>query len=286
MMDFIVESKEQALEAAKNAEFTGGNYVKVHGAYFGPIQSCIFKKFASGSGGMEITIKTEEGLLCKSMIITMTKEGKSTYKNSKGEELPLPGINMIRGGLMPILQQRELKALKKSEDEIEYPAIVGKNLGMLVDIVKTYAKDKKTGKIDTTKVYENTDLKGFFCPLTGKTGSELLEGKDAEKKAKIEENLKTVEPVIPADADKGGSKSDPFGDMGSQPDPFAQGTSAGAADQGKQEDPFGGTQSAETQTPAPEQKKEEVKEPTPAPVEQQPAADPTPAATGGDSFWN
>ncbi len=282
-MNFSMGAIEEAAEAAKNAEFTGGNYVKEPGAYHGIVETAMFKKFPSGAGGVEIAIKTEEGQTCKIMIITMKKDGTSTYKNAKGE-FPLPGINQIRGALMPCLRQRELAATQNG-DEIIYTSVVGQPLGMLVNIRKTLGKTN--GKPDPNKVYENADLKTFYCPKTNLCGSEILNKINTpERKDKIMESLKTIDEtaIVDAPATVAGAGS-------AEKDPFAAENTAGT----DVADPFAAetadttatTTTTTTETPA-----------TTTPVETPPvetAATETPAAAAAadavstppaDDFWN
>lgn len=233
-MNFSLGAKEEAIEAAKQAEFAGGNYVKEPGAYEGIVETAVFKKFTSGAGGVEIAIKTDEGLTCKVMIITMKKDGTSTYKNSKGELMPLPGINQMRGALMPCLRQKDLVARESGEDII-YPTVIGQRLGMLVNIRKTLGKGKD-GRPDPNKVYENADLKTFYCPKTGLCGSEILNKiEKPERKAKIMESLQVFDETAVAGATTS-NPADPFGDAtasgASVDDPFATGDSmdTGAVD--------------------------------------------------------
>jgi hypothetical protein len=222
-MNFSLGAKEEAIEAAKQVDFAGGNYVKEPGAYEGIVETAVFKKFTSGAGGVEIAIKTEEGLTCKVMIITMKKDGTSTYKNSKGELMPLPGINQMRGSLMPCLRQKDLVA-KESGDDIIYPTVIGQRLGMLVNIRKTLGKGKD-GRPDPNKVYENADLKTFYCPKTGLCGSEILNKiEKPERKAKIMESLQVFDETAVAGVTIS-NPADPFGDATASgapvDDPFA-----------------------------------------------------------------
>lgn len=291
-MNFTLGTMEEATEAAKQAEFTGGNFIKEPGAYAGIVETAVFKKFTSGAGGVEIAIKTPEGQTCKVMIITMKKDGTSTYKNGKGELMPLPGINQIRGALMPCLRQKELAATQNGDDII-YTSVVGQPLGMLVNIRKTLGKTN--GKPDPKKVYDNADLKTFFCPKTNLCGSEILNKiTTPERKAKIEEGLKVIdETAIEAPAAGATNPADPFGDAGATTggavaDPFASDTAA--------------QQSAPAETTPPAAQEQAVQEPAAQapPVQETVASTPaesappvqesTPAASGAaaqevDPFW-
>lgn len=240
-MIFTLGTKEEALEAAKQAEYTGGNFVNVPGAYSGIVETAIFKKFDSGAGGMEIIMKVcddpeNDGKSCKIMIITMKKDGTSFYKNSKGEQMLLPGVNQIRGALMPVLRKKELAAIESGEDFV-YPEIVGKKIGMLINIRVT--NGKTNGKVDPKKVYENADLKTFFCPSTRLCGSEILNGiQKPERLAKLIEGLKVTDETVAEVSDENASDpTDPFGDSGTpspKDDPFASNnTDTSAADTAK-----------------------------------------------------
>ena len=285
MMDFTLGAIDQSLiDAANMTERVGGNYVKEPGAYVGIIENAILKYFGkdrTGAAGLEITMKTEEGLLCKVFMLTMKKDGSSTCKpNAKGEVLPLPGINQIRASLMPVLRMRELKAVDNG-DEIIYPALVGKKLGMMVDIRKTLGETG--GKPDPKKVYENAALKTFFCPATKLCGSEILEKKTTpERFDKIVASLRVIDETAIVAAGGGVNPADPFSDAGTgadMPDPFASTPVT--------------TPAVQESKPAPVQAPVEtapVQESKPAPVESKPAPVETPvsvSAAGGeaDDFW-
>ena len=282
MMDFVLGTIDQTLiDAANMTERVGGNYVKEPGAYVGIIESAILKYFGkdrTGAAGLEITMKTEEGLLCKVFMLTMKKDGTSTCKpNAKGEVLPLPGINQIRASLMPVLRMRELKAVENG-DEIIYPGLLGKKLGMMVDIRKTLGET--AGKPDPKKVYENASLKTFFCPATKLCGSEIL-GKQTtpERYDNIVASLRVIDETAIV-ATGGVNPADPFSDAGTGadvPDPFASTPVT--------------TPVLQESTPAPAAAPVEaapVQESKPAPVESKPAQVETPVsapAGEADDFW-
>lgn len=201
-MDFTIGSKEEAIKAAESAENMGGNFVKVPGAYVGQIAKAVFKKFDSGAGGMEIeaiipATDEEAERTLKVMIITMNKKGESTYTKD-GKTFPLPGVNQITGGLLPVVKMKNLPAVK-TDDGAVYPVLEGRRVGFLVDIRKTNGKGK-----NRERVYENPSLVGFFCPDTNRTGSEILRNTEPKKKVKIEAGLKVIDETTTG-GDKGGS---------------------------------------------------------------------------------
>lgn len=250
-MNFSMGTVEEAQEAAKQAEFMGGNYVKEPGAYQGIVESAMFKKFTSGAGGLEIVIKTSEGQMCKIFILTMKKDGTSTYKNGKGELMPLPGINQIRGALMPCLRQKDLVATQNGDDVI-YTSIVGQPLGVLVNIKKTLGKTN--GKPDQNKVYDNADLKTFYCPKTGLCGSEILNKVSTpERKEKIIEGLKVIDETAIAVTNNAAGAT-----AGDVADPFAAENAGGASEK----DPF--AESGAEKSKEKEVEKEKVAEDVPA----------------------
>jgi hypothetical protein len=219
-MNFTMGSLEEAKVAAAQADNVGGSFVTEPGAYAGVIKKASFKKFQSGAGGFEVQmdVKTEgePDKVLKFMIITLTKEGVSTYKKD-GKNFPLPGMNQIRGGLMAVLQMKTLPAVDDGEGGATYPVLAGRKIGCLVDIRLTSGK----GNI----VYKNPQIVAFYDPDTNQTGSEILSGKsEAKKKAKIEAGLKIIDDTVkqPADAHQG---SDPFTDSSANDDPFAESNS-------------------------------------------------------------
>lgn len=281
-MNFTI-TKEEGLEAAKQAEYSGGNNVTTPGAYVGIVQSAIFKKFDSGAGGLEISMKVtsedeNDGKTCKVMLLTMKKDGTSTYKDSKGNLVQLPGVNQVRGALMPVLRKKELTAVKNG-DEFIYPDIVGKKLGMLVNIKRTLGKTG--GKPDPKKVYDNPDLKTFFCPATRLCGSEILAGaKTPERINKLIEGLHVKDETAIAEVAGSSNPADPFGDANGAvlpaDDPFASAGQTETKEEVK----------TEVKTEAKVESKAEVKaEVKPEPKVETPAPVDTPAATDSDNFW-
>lgn len=202
-MNFSMGSIEEAKTAAQQADNVGGSYVEEPGAYIGKITKAHFQKFSSGSGAFkvesEVTDKNGEKRSLNFLIFTMKKDGKSTYEKD-GKTHPLPGMNQITGGLMPVLNKKELPSVKNAKDEITYPSIEGMEIGFLVNIKIT--DGKKAGQ-----VYKNPELVAFFDPKTNKTGSEILNNTDAKKKVKIEAGLKVIDETT-----KQQIKSDPFDD--------------------------------------------------------------------------
>ena len=235
--DFVLGAREDAIVAANQVERVGGNFVKEPGAYVGIVETAVMKYFnkdkkdRSGSGGLEIMMKTEEGTQVKVFMMTVKKDGTSVCKpNAKGESLPLPGINQIRGSLMPVLRMGELKAVDNG-DEIIYPSIIGKKLGMMIDIRKTLGTTG--GKPDPKKVYDNASLKTFFCPTTMLCGSEILEKKTTpERYEKILPTLKVIYETTIVETAGGSNPADPFSDagtVGGVDDPFATAPTTPAA---------------------------------------------------------
>lgn len=187
-MDFIMGSVEEAKVAAQQADNVGGNYVSDPGAYPGKITKAYFQEFKSGAGGLQIEADVEkdgEKKQLKILIITKTRAGVSYYEKD-GNKLPLPGMNQITGGLMPVASKQTLPSVKNSEGKITYPSLEGVSMGFLVNIRIT--DGKKAGQ-----TYKNTDLVAFYDPKTNKTGSEILNNTEAKKKVKIEEGLKVID---------------------------------------------------------------------------------------------
>lgn len=213
-MDFNMGSIEAAKEAAQQADNIGGSYVEKPGAYAGKIKKAYFQKFPSGSGGLklesEVVDKNGEKKSLNILIFTMKKDGKSTYEKD-GKTYPLPGMNQITGGLMPVANKKELQSTKNAKDEITYPSLEGVEVGFLVNITLS---DGKNGK-----VYKNAELVAFFDPKTNRTGSEILNNTEAKKKEKIEAGLKVIDNTTKKQA-----QSDPFADEEDDltNDPFAQ----------------------------------------------------------------
>lgn len=202
-MNFSMGTVEEAKLAAEQADNVGGSYVDEPGAYTGKITKAYFQKFSSGAGGLkleaDVISKDGEKRGLNVLIITMKKDGTSTYEKD-GKIFPLPGMNLITGGLMPVANKKELPSVKNAKGEITYPSLEGVELGFLVNI--TMSDGKKPGQ-----VYKNADLVAFFDPKTNKTGSELLNNTEAKKKEKIEAGLKVIDNTT-----KQQYKNDPFGD--------------------------------------------------------------------------
>lgn len=223
-MNFSLGNIDEAKEAAKQADSNGGNYVSEPGAYFGPVKSAILKEFDTGSAGMEITIETEEGQACKVLIFVRKKDGTSTYTKD-GKTFNLPGVNTIRGSLLPSVMLKELPAVKGADGTTSYPTLVGRQLGMLVNIKKTLGKTN--GQPDPKKVFDNADLVTFFCPKNGKCGSEILEKVEVPvRKAEIEKTLKIIDETAIIVTKQAVNSNDPFGEGSSgstEDDPFGTG---------------------------------------------------------------
>ena len=212
-MDFTIGTKEQAASADNVVE-----YVSEPGAYAGNISIAKIRKFESGAEALEIGTTDNDGKICKINLIVKTKKGESTY-DKDGKKYPLPGINTIQGSLLPCLGCKSLSAEKDKEGNVHYPLLIGKPLGMLINIRLT--TNPKNGKN-----YANADLRTFFNPKTNLCGSEILNGvKTPIRKNEISKVLKTIDETTNTTNNK------------EVEDPFKSNTGVNSADS-VNEDPF------------------------------------------------
>lgn len=280
-MDFTIGSTpEEMKELAKSADFVGGRYIDEFGAYEGIITSaCIQLSKKSKAQALDIEIELEDGKKCKDSFWFLSGKGVPFYISKKDQsQVPLPAMATIQGSLLPCLKMRELPSVKNGDD-VTYPSLVGRKIGFLCNIELTTYNNKE---------YSKAKIDRFFEVGTNLTGSEIvnkIKPEDAKIKETAEKQLRIID-KREKNVEGGSNSADPFGDSASTgeatADPFATDSAADAtpdlpaqADSAVVEDKSTPAETAAPETPAVQES---------APVTQE--TESTPAASGGDDFWN
>ena len=216
-LDFALGTIEQAVEADK----IFGNYVKDFGAYIGTIRSATIMngKEPKKSRGLKLEIETEQGMI-QDVFWFIGKTGKPVQFS----------INKIQTGLLPCVRLRTVDAVV-GKDGTSYPQLVGRKVGVLVNIELSMYKNKEQSK---------TLIDRFFDVETNKTGSEVIGKKPAAQKEKAEKRLHVIDNRGTAAKTGESSASDPFSeskdDVSSDADPFGNDTESDTVNDTSAED--------------------------------------------------
>lgn len=205
-MNFALGTVEEAVEADK----IFGNYVKDFGAYIGTIRSAtiVEGKLPKKSRGLKLEIETEQGMI-QDVFWFIGKTGKTVQFS----------VNKIQTGLLPCVRLRTVDAVV-GKDGTTYPQLVGRKVGVLVNIELSMYKNKEQSK---------TLIDRFFDVETNKTGSEVIGKKPAVQKEKAEERLHITDnrgTVAQAGAVDSTDPFDESKDESGEADPFENDTAS------------------------------------------------------------
>jgi len=216
-MIFALGTVEEAVEADK----IFGNYVKDFGAYIGTIRSAVIVKGKepSKSRGLKLEIETEQGMV-QDVFWFIGKKGKPVQFS----------INKIQTGLLPCVRLRTVDAVE-GKDGTTYPQLVGRKVGILVNIELSMYKNKEQSK---------TLIDRFFDVETNKTGSEVIGKKPATQKEKAEKRLHVTDNRGTVAQEGAVDSTDPFNESkanaSGDPDPFENDTASDAVNDTSAED--------------------------------------------------